>query len=164
MNSQEEVQFEIALLLPEVEDSSDSCVVRLQRLLENQRGVTRAHLTEKGQISSLSSLRPNLLSLERMKSLTRQLGGQIAERYRHEMIPLEGHDSGHQCRQYRRRPQEARWRRGSGRQLCPGKDARRVRLPDRDSRRRDRSGRQDGLSNAGIGKRDCPKRPRGSRA
>lgn len=95
MNSQEEVQFEIALLLPEVEDSSDGCVARLQRLLENQRGVTRAHVTEKGGKSLLClHYDPNLLSLERMKSLTWQLGGQIAERYRHEMIPLKGMTQG----------------------------------------------------------------------
>lgn len=95
MNSQEEVQFEIALLLPEIEDSSDSCVVRLQRLLENQRGVSRAHVTEKGGKSLLClHYDPNLLSLERIKSLAWQLGGQIAERYRHEMIPLKGMTQG----------------------------------------------------------------------
>jgi len=37
------VELEIGLLLPEVQDEKDKCLVRLEASLQNYKGITRTH-------------------------------------------------------------------------------------------------------------------------
>ena len=95
VNEEKNAHFELSLLLPEVENDKDACVGRLQILLENQKGVSKAHVEEQeGRAVLCLHYDPNLLPLERLRSLTAQLGAEIADRYRHEILPLKGMTQG----------------------------------------------------------------------
>ena len=42
--SEETIQLDLPLLLPDIADDRDQCIGRLERLLENRRGIVRVHV------------------------------------------------------------------------------------------------------------------------
>ena len=87
------IELEIPLLLPGVEDQDDGCLVRLEADLQNQRGITRAHLErEKSPVNLCLHYEPNLVSIEKVQKMAERAGTRIANRYRHQLLPVEGMD------------------------------------------------------------------------
>lgn len=89
------LQLAIPLLLPGVEDEADGCVARLQERLGAQRGVSVAHVERRdGKPVLCLHYDPNLVPLERVERLARDLGAEITQRYHHETLPVLGMDCG----------------------------------------------------------------------
>lgn len=87
------IELEIPLLLPGVEDDQDECLARLETAVQNQKGLTRAHLERaKKPVSLCLHYDPNVLSLADVKRLAERAGAQIANRYHHNVLTIEGMD------------------------------------------------------------------------
>lgn len=89
---EEEIQLDLSVVLPGVEDG-DACLDRLESALKNHRGLRRAHL-ERTPASAKLCLHydPDILSLAEVRRLAERAGTQLLDRYRHELLPLEGMD------------------------------------------------------------------------
>lgn len=91
--SEKTIELEIPLLLPSVEDDQDECLGRLESALQNQKGLNRAHLERNTKPVALClHYDPNVLSLADVKRLAKRAGAQIANRYHHGMLTIEGMD------------------------------------------------------------------------
>ena len=89
--TEQTLQLDIPLLVPEIEDVLDDCLRQLERLLENRRGIHRVHVTENAKTPKLClHYDPNLISLAAVERAARETGSQFTTRYRHETIPLSG--------------------------------------------------------------------------
>jgi Cd2+/Zn2+-exporting ATPase len=93
VNNEQTIELQIPLLLPGVEDQNDGCLVRLEAALQNQKGISRAHLErEKMPVNLCLHYDPNLLTMEQVRRLAAQTGAQIVNKYHHLLIPIEGMD------------------------------------------------------------------------
>ncbi len=93
MSNEQTIELQIPLLLPGVEDQNDGCLVRLEAALQNQKGISRAHLErEKLPVNLCLHYDPNLLTIEQVRRLASQTGAQIVNHYHHLLIPIEGMD------------------------------------------------------------------------
>lgn len=92
MATQEQtVQLDIPVLLPQIEDTRDGCVRRLEEALEARRGVLRAHVVENGAVDRLCvHYDPDLVTLAAVKRIARNAGAVLTERYPHLTIPFSG--------------------------------------------------------------------------
>jgi Cd2+/Zn2+-exporting ATPase len=91
--TEEILELEIPLLLPEVEDAADQCVERLQEWLLSIAGIRDSHIKrDDGDAVLCLHYDPNLLSLDRVQRLARQAGAAISERYRHSTLRMVGMD------------------------------------------------------------------------
>ncbi len=89
--SEQTIQLDIPLLLPDVSDVRDECLGDLQRILENQRGIQRVHVKEEVDPPQLClHFDPNLISLATVQRLAHEAGSDFSARYRHEAIPIPG--------------------------------------------------------------------------
>ena len=87
------IELEIPLLLPGIEDERDECLTRLESSLQNRKGILRAHLErDKSPVDLCLHYDPNLLSLPEVKRIAERAGAQIANRFHHATIPIEGMD------------------------------------------------------------------------
>ncbi len=87
------VEIDIPLLMPEIEDGNDDCLIRLQDGLRGCHGVSHVHLNRETAPPSLCvHFDPNLVSLGTVRRLAQETGSGLANRYRHERIPFEGMD------------------------------------------------------------------------
>lgn len=87
------IELEIPLLLPGIEDERDECLTRLESSLQNRKGILRAHLErEKSPVDLCLHYDPNLLTLPEVKRIAERAGAQIANRFHHATIPIEGMD------------------------------------------------------------------------
>ncbi|MCD6475615.1 MAG: heavy metal translocating P-type ATPase [Anaerolineaceae bacterium] len=85
------VEIEIPLLLPEIENDGDDCLVRLQDNLRSHRGISHVHLNrEVAPIALCVHFNPNLVSLKNVRRLAQKAGSTLSNRYRHERIPIMG--------------------------------------------------------------------------
>jgi len=88
-----EIELEIELLLPEVKDAADTCVDRLQRQLEGIRGISQAHVSKRDGLANLClHYEPGLVSLESIRGQAARLGAEMSDRYRHDILAIEGMD------------------------------------------------------------------------
>ncbi len=87
------LELEIPLLIPGLINHQDNCLERLEISLQNQRGILRAHI-EKKQDPQILCLHynPSLTSIDDVRRIAERAGAKIANRYRHEVIPIEGMD------------------------------------------------------------------------
>lgn len=87
------IELEIPLLLPGVEDEKDECLNRLEASLQDRKGILRAHLErEKFPVDLCLHYDPNLLTLEQVRRIAARTGAEIANRFNHASIPIEGMD------------------------------------------------------------------------
>ncbi len=85
------IEVEITLLLPDVEEDGDECLVRLQDALLERKGIIHAHLERETRPLRLCiHFDPNLISLEAVRRTAQEVGGQLTARYQHARIPFEG--------------------------------------------------------------------------
>ncbi len=89
----EKLQLELELLLPGVADEQDQCVARVQERLKTARGVTEAHIEKTdGKAQLCLHYDPAQTTLAAIQRLAKQTGAEIAERYQHDLIRIEGMD------------------------------------------------------------------------
>ena len=88
----ETVEIELPLLLPDVPDSRDACVLRLTERLRARPGVERVHLVAENEAVAQLCIHYNadVLPLARIERLARQAGADIGTRYGHVVWPLAG--------------------------------------------------------------------------
>ena len=93
MTNEQTIELQIPLLLPGVEDQNDGCLARLEAALQNQKGISRAHLErDKMPVNLCLHYDPNLLTMEQVRRLASQTGAQIINHYHHLLLPIEGMD------------------------------------------------------------------------
>ena len=87
------LELEIPLLIPGLTNHQDACLVRLESALQIQKGIIRAHI-EQGNEAQVLCLHynPSLISIDDVSRIAGRAGAKIADRYRHEVIPVEGMD------------------------------------------------------------------------
>ena len=87
------LELEIPLLIPGLINHQDNCLELLESALQIQRGILRAHI-ENQQDPQILCLHynPSLTSIEDVRRIAERTGAKIANRYRHEVIPIEGMD------------------------------------------------------------------------
>lgn len=88
--SEQTVQLDISLLLPDIEDARDECIAMLEQLLVNHRGIQRVHIENDANPQLCLHYDPNLVSLSTVQRLAREAGSDFSTRYRHETIPFFG--------------------------------------------------------------------------
>ena len=87
------IELQVPLLLPGVEAEDDACLNRLESALENQKGLTRAHVErEKHPPELCVHYDPESLSLADVRRLAERAGARIVNRYHHDLLTVEGMD------------------------------------------------------------------------
>ena len=91
-------RLDLPLLLPEVQDVQDACVVRLTRLLERRPGVTRVHVLRAGGVDANAGVAntaqlclhydPEQLSLAQVAQLAHVAGAEVSQRFAHVVISI----------------------------------------------------------------------------
>ncbi len=89
--SEQTIQLDIPLILPDIEDARDDCLTKLNQMLENHRGIQRVHVNYDADPPQLClHFDPNLISLATVERMARDAGSSFTNRYRHEAIPFTG--------------------------------------------------------------------------
>ena len=87
------IELEIQSLLPGVETDEDSCIRRLEAALQKQHRMQRAHIENcENGVKLCLHYDPETISVSEVKRLAERAGFAIVNRYRHELIPIEGMD------------------------------------------------------------------------
>jgi Cd2+/Zn2+-exporting ATPase len=87
------LELETPLLIPGLNSDQDLCLERLESALQNQRGIQHAHIErEKDPQVLCLHYNPNYTSIQDVHRIAERAGAKIAQRYRHEVIPIEGAD------------------------------------------------------------------------
>lgn len=84
------IQLEIPILLPEIPDEKDQCVERLLISLKNQKGIEDAHIKEGDPAEICIHYDPEVISLKKVKTVARQSGANLTERYQHLLLDVKG--------------------------------------------------------------------------
>lgn len=87
------LKLEIPLILPEVPDEKDQCVEELISLLQAQKGLEKVHVSEaadNGVPQLCFHYNPELISMNRVRSIAWQTGASITEKTGHKLIGVEG--------------------------------------------------------------------------
>ena len=91
--TEETIQLDLPLLLPDIADDRDQCIIRLERLLENRHGIQRVHVNRDNDPAQLClHFDPDLISLGDVQRLARAAGSDFSARYRHERLAISGMD------------------------------------------------------------------------
>ncbi len=87
------IEIDIPLLLPEIENDQDDCLVRLQDSLRAHKGVTHVHLhRDQSPVQLCLHYDPAIVTIDNLRRLAKRAGADIANRYHHDVIPVEGMD------------------------------------------------------------------------
>ena len=98
------VELDIPLLLPDIEDDGDDCLIRLQDDLRARKGIVHVHLHRETSPTSLCvHYNPNLISLKSVRNLAEKIGSNLTSRYRHEQVAFEGMDNADEASLLRRK-------------------------------------------------------------
>jgi Cd2+/Zn2+-exporting ATPase len=85
----EKTKLELSIVLPEL-DADDECARILTEQLEHRRGIETAHIVQDNGAAKLClHFDQNLVSLNTVERLARQVGAEVTDRYRHERIPFK---------------------------------------------------------------------------
>lgn len=86
----EKLRLDLPVLLPEVPDSRDACVDRLESLIARQPGVTEVHLVQEdgGGDALCMHYNTETLTLAQVERLARAAGAEVTERYGHAVLPI----------------------------------------------------------------------------
>ncbi len=92
--TEQTLQLEIPVLLPDIEDERDQCVERLkERITDYAKGIVQAHVERKnGEALLCLHYDPNLISLEWVRKVAEEAGAEITNQYRHELLAITGMD------------------------------------------------------------------------
>ena len=86
----EKMRLDLPVLLPEVPDSRDACVDRLESLITRHPGVTEVHLVEQDGRGHALCMHydSETLTLAQVERLARAAGAEVTERYGHAVLPI----------------------------------------------------------------------------
>ncbi|UCG23885.1 MAG: cadmium-translocating P-type ATPase [Chloroflexota bacterium] len=91
--TEETLQLEFPILLPDMPDGCDECLGLLEQLLENRRGIERVHVRHDADPARLClHFDPDLVSLADVQRIARATGSDFNARYRHERLAITGMD------------------------------------------------------------------------
>lgn len=92
-SEEQTLKLDLEVLLPQVADERDQCIMKLEQQLQNTRGITQAHIEkEEGKYALCLHYDPSLLHLANLKRLAQRAGAQISNRYQHELLSIVGMD------------------------------------------------------------------------
>jgi Cd2+/Zn2+-exporting ATPase len=87
------LQIKIPLLLPQVPDEKDQCVQKLIQSLEVKDGLEKVHVAEEAD-NAVPQLcfhyDPDVISIDRIRSMAEQIGTEITKKFGHKLIEVEG--------------------------------------------------------------------------
>ncbi len=87
------IKIAIPQLLPGIMEKDDRCLERLENALQGQRGIHRAHLErENSPVQLCLHYDASRLSSKDIQNLAKRAGSEIARRYHHRKVNLEGLD------------------------------------------------------------------------
>ena len=87
------LQIKIPLILPEVPDEKDRCVQKLIEGLQDKEGLEKVHVADEkdnGIPQLCFHYDPDIISISQVRSLARQAGAEISEKFGHKLIEVEG--------------------------------------------------------------------------
>lgn len=87
------LKIKIPIVLPQVPNEKDACVVRLIEKLEGREGLESVHVSDKkadGVAQLCFHYDPDIISLYRLRSLAQNTGARITEKFGHILIEVEG--------------------------------------------------------------------------
>lgn len=105
----EKLKIKIPLLLPEVPDEKDQCVQKLLNQLKDKEGLEKVHVaeeTENGVPQLCFHYDPEIISIDRIRSLAEQAGAEITQKFGHKLIEVEGIRHTRHARQIERNLQD----------------------------------------------------------
>ena len=86
------LQLDLALVLPGIPDKQDACVERITSLLQG-KGIDRAHVVrEDGKARLCLHYDPERLSVAEVRRIATAAGASLGERYAHESMRIDGMD------------------------------------------------------------------------
>ncbi len=85
----EKLTLELPLLLPDIPDTEDQCVSRLINMVEGREGVLRVHIKSNGKPKLCIHFDPDIITLHRIKSLARQAGAELHDKFGHLLVEVE---------------------------------------------------------------------------
>lgn len=103
------LQIKIPLLLSEVPDEKDQCVQNLIQNLLDKEGLEKVHVaeeTENGVPQLCFHYDPEIISIDRIRSLAEQAGAEITKKFGHKLIEVEGIRHTRHARQIERNLQD----------------------------------------------------------
>ena len=89
----EKLQLKIPVILPQVPNEKDSCVERLIQKLQAKEGIEKVHIADANgaDVPQLCfHYDPDIISIDRIQSLTESTGAEITEKYGHLLIEVKG--------------------------------------------------------------------------
>ncbi|PHN05237.1 heavy metal translocating P-type ATPase [Flavilitoribacter nigricans] len=86
----QKLQLELPVLLPDIPHEKDQCVDRLIDRLQDESGIDRAHLEGKDPARLCLHYDPELISLQKVKSIAKQSGAGLTRRFRHSLLDVKG--------------------------------------------------------------------------
>src|SRR5690625_2362461 len=86
------VTIDLPALLPAIPDARDSCVSRLINILENREGIHYVHIKSGEEAESILCIHfdPEVITLQRIKSIAYSAGAQLNDTFGHLMVEVEG--------------------------------------------------------------------------
>ena len=84
------LQIELPILLPEILDEKDQCVQRIISLLEGKSGIDKVHIKEGKPAKICIHYDPDIISLKQLKSIAKQSGAEITQRFQHRLLDVKG--------------------------------------------------------------------------
>jgi len=91
----EELELDIPILLPHVENERDQCLARLQDALAAKRGIDRVHIhNDRAPAQLCLHYDSNVVSLAEVQRIAERAGAAVTNRYHHDLLELDGMDCG----------------------------------------------------------------------
>lgn len=87
------LQIKIPLLLSEVPDEKDQCVEKLIQQLQEKEGLEKVHVadeTDNGVPQLCFHYDPELISIDRIQQLAEQTGAELAQKFGHKLLEVQG--------------------------------------------------------------------------
>ena len=87
------LKLDIPVLIPGLTSHQDACLERLNQALQNKKGIQRAHIDGAGDEPLLClHYDPAVISIEDVRRIAARAGANIANRFHHEIIHIDGLD------------------------------------------------------------------------
>lgn len=98
------IEVEITLLLPDIENENDECLVRLCDSLRERKGILHVHLErEPSPARFCIHYDPRKISLDSVQRTAQEIGGKLTEQYHHARIAFTGMSRADEAAKLRRR-------------------------------------------------------------
>jgi Cd2+/Zn2+-exporting ATPase len=87
------LDLKLTSLLPEIDLEGDDCVRRLELAMQDQKGISKAHIVDPSSMNALRlHIDPSVISHKEARKLAERVSSKITHQYRHLIIPIEGMD------------------------------------------------------------------------